>query len=116
MVWDVKTISKDVTDKDELRWAIWNHKYHLSAAHHMAVMKACGVDVKGWGWIFVKSSGYPHIVVSPCDKETLEFGKRDFEDAVGKIKICLEKNEWPGMPSGMIELGLPDYVKDNKYR
>jgi exodeoxyribonuclease VIII len=115
IVWDVKTSKDDITDESQIRSVIWKHKYHLSAAHHMSVMRACGVDVKGWGWIFVKSTGYPHIVVAKCDQETLDCGQKDFESAVKKIKICLDKDDWPGVETGIIETGLPYYVHDTFY-
>ena len=53
-IWDLKTSSKPVDDS-ALAKTVFHMGYHFQAAHHTLVLKECGIDVSGWGWIFVST-------------------------------------------------------------
>lgn len=107
-VWDVKTTSKAMDDESLAR-VIFDHGYHFSAAHHMRVMQECGHDVEEWGWIFVSTATpCPHIVLKKASKRMLESGRQDWHYAFEKLKMCEEKDCWPGFDEEIREIDFSD--------
>ena len=108
-IWDVKTTSKPVDD-DSLAKTIFHYGYHFSAAHHTRVLREAGIDVKGFGWIFVSTdTPYPHIVMKKSSAALTKAGEMDFEYAVELLGSCTQDNDWPGYPQEPTEIGLPSY-------
>jgi len=112
-VWDVKSCSKDIDD-DSLSKVIFNNGYHFSAAHHMQVMKLCGVEVETWGWIFVSTgTPCPHIIIKEASEELIEAGLRDWHYAFNRLIESLETDSWDGYSKEIEKIGLPYFA--NKY-
>ena len=114
-VWDVKTTSKPVSN-EQLEKTVFDNGYHFSAAHHMAVMKQAGFDVKQWGWIFVSTSTpCPHIVIRKASDELLQAGERDWIYTFEVLQECMKKNIWPGYDEEILEIGLPEWIERKYY-
>ncbi len=110
-VWDVKTSVK-MADDDTLARTIFLMGYHFQAAHHMFVLKNAGIDVKGWGWIFVSTgTPHPHIILRRASKELLEAGRTDHSYARNLLEACTRDNHWPGFPQTPVEIGLPQWAE-----
>ena len=110
-IWDLKTTSKPVDDAS-LEKTIFNYGYHFQAAHHSWVMREAGIDVKGFGWIFVSTgTPYPHIRLKRATPELLEAGMIDHKYAMELYERSKEINEWPGYPDEIEEINLPHYAE-----
>ncbi len=102
VVWDLKTTSKGMEDRD-LAWTVLKMSYHFQAAHHMSVLGA----TDGWGWIFVSTDGPAvHIRCFRASDLFLEKGNDDFNRALETYQECLRTREWPGFAD---EIGILEY-------
>lgn len=112
-VWDIKTFSSDELDEESLARTIFKWGYHFSAAHHIAVMESCGIEVKSWGWAMVSTkTPAPHIILKRASKDFLRAGKQDFNRALSLYKMCKEENRWPGFDDDIQEIDLPRYAQN----
>lgn len=110
-IWDVKTSSKPVDD-ESLSRTIFSMGYHFQAAHHTNVFKACGVDIKGWGWVFISTgTPYPHIVMRRASANLLKAGQDDWEYAAETLSDCLADDEWYGYVDEVTEIDLPVWAE-----
>lgn len=110
-VWDLKTSSKGMDD-NSLSRTIFNNGYHFQAAHHTQVLKAAGIDVKGWGWIFVSTdTPYPHIVMRKASPALLAAGYEDWKYAKRLLEQCTKDDQWPGFAKLPLEIDLPQWAE-----
>ena len=110
-VWDLKTSSKPVDD-DTLSRTIFNWGYHFQAAHHTQVLKAAGIDVQGWGWIFVSTSTPAvHIVMRKASAALLSAGLEDWKYAKHMLEQCTKDDHWPGYAKTPLEIDLPQWAE-----
>lgn len=109
-IYDIKTISTAPVDTNLAR-IIANYNYHFKAVHHMEVMQRCGVDVKGFGWIFI-TTHLPvcHIVVKRMGKHMQEKAHQMWIDATALLATCLGKEQWPGYSHQIEEIELPAWA------
>lgn len=119
-VWDVKTTSKLASSNkdinENLEDIVFQNGYHFSAAHHINVMKKCGIEVKTWGWIFVSTATpAPHIIIKKASQELLDAGQRDWNHAFTMLKECKKKDSWPGYDDEITEVGLPTWAERKFY-
>jgi exodeoxyribonuclease VIII len=112
-LWDIKTTREHV-HHDTLERLVFKNGYHFQAAHHMWVFRKCGLDIKGFGWIFIPTSmDAVHIVPKIASDELLECGARDHEVARRILKICHDNDNWHGLGEGEVvdSLELPQYAR-----
>jgi hypothetical protein len=110
-IWDLKTSSKPV-DNASLSRTIFNYRYHFQAAHHTWVFEQAGVDITGFGWIFVSTgTPYPHIVIRKASEKLMAIGRADHEYAMKQHEHCKKHDEWPGHPEEIEEIDLPYYAE-----
>lgn len=110
-LWDVKSSSKDLDDQ-EIEKTIFQNGYHFQLAHHMKVFKHAGVDIKGFGWIFISTqTAAVHIVMRKASSALIDAGFKDHAYALSLLKKCIETNSWPGYDDGISEVGLPRYAE-----
>lgn len=109
-IWDLKTTSKPVDDQS-LERTIFNYGYHFQAAHHSWVFKEAGVDISGFGWIFV-STGTPavHIRLKRATPEMLTAGAIDHKYAMEQYENCKKDDIWPGYSDEIEDIDLPHYA------
>ena len=109
-IYDLKTTSKPIDD-ESLSRTIFNFGYHFQATHHTAVFKAAGIDVSGWGWIFVSTqTPAVHIVMRTASKELLAAGKQDWDYAKDRLNNCTKFDKWETHTDEVSEIGLPGYA------
>lgn len=113
-IYDIKTLSVNPTD-DNLAKTIANYNYHFKAVHHMEVMKRCGVDVKGFGWIFI-TTHLPvcHIVIRRMGDFMYYIAHDLWVEATARLANCIKTNEWPGYSDEIKDIELPSWATPRK--
>jgi hypothetical protein len=114
MFWDIKTTSKPM-NRASLNSVVDNFHYAFQAAHHMHVFKKLGMNVSGFGWIFISTdSPATHVTIRPASDEVLEVGNRQFLSALEILKECESEDYWPGYEQydGML-IELPKWKQNN---
>lgn len=101
MIWDLKTISGGITQKD-MEWAVHRWGMAFQAAHYCEVFKK-----DRFGWIFI-STDKPavHILIRRASDSVLEEGRRQFHKALQLRNECREKGIWPGYGDEIKEINL----------
>lgn len=110
-IWDIKTTSSPVTDRD-IQNTIIKYKYHFKAAHHLEVLKAVGFEPKGWGWLFI-TTNLPvcRIVGKIMSEDLLHHATEMHIDAVSTLAECTANDEWPRFQTEITEIDIPDWGK-----
>lgn len=112
MIWDIKTTSKGLSDRD-LERLIFQSGYHFQAAFHSLVFKA-HTPITGFGWIFI-STGTPavHVVTRRASAKVLEAGDYDVTYALDLLQKCKESDSWWGQSDDEIkEINLPEFAQN----
>ena len=103
-IYDIKTTSSPVTDIGIAR-TIMKYQYHLKAAHHTQVMRRAGLDIKGFGWIFITTNQDAfHIVVKRLSAPLLEASIDKHTELVSLLAQCTKDDTWPGYSQEVEEI------------
>ncbi len=110
-IWDMKTSRKPMDD-DSLPRVIFQNGYHFQAAHHTQTFRAAGLDIQGWGWIFVSTeTPAVHILLRKASDRLLAAGLQDWHYAKELYEKCAADNCWPGYDAEPREISLPEYAE-----
>jgi hypothetical protein len=71
--------------RDSLTRAIVDYGYEVSAAHYLAVAELLGLDVSGFGWVFVDKSDEHRVTVVDVDDAFLDRGRVLREQAIRRL-------------------------------
>jgi hypothetical protein len=108
LIFDLKT-TQDASP-DAFRRSVSNFRYHAQAAMYLDGVTACSCPAESFLLIAVEKSP-PHLVgVYALDAEAMQFGRRAVRRDLTTMAGCLERDEWPGLPDGIVTLDLPPWV------
>ncbi len=113
-IYDIKTLSINPSDAN-LAKTIANYNYHFKAVHHMEVMKRCGVDVRGFGWIFM-TTHLPvcHVVVKRMGYQMKEIAHDMWVEATALLANCVKTSQWPGYSENVEDIELPNWAMPSR--
>ena len=112
-IWDVKTTSKEVDDNN-LGKTVFFNGYHFQAAHHSLVFREAGVDIKGFGWIFISTqTPAVHVITRRASEEVLDAGVYDHTFAFETLKRCQLSGQWQGFDDDIKDLRFPEFIDRN---
>ena len=109
-IWDVKSTAMGLDD-ETLDKEIHKRKHHVGAAHYIRVFEQAGVEINGFGWIFVSTGPIPHIRLKTAPLWMLGYGLLDLRRAMAKLETTQERDEHPGWPDEITEADLPYWAK-----
>jgi len=105
IIWDLKTTSDGLSDHEMMR-SIYKYNYGFKAAHHMEVMKRCGLDIKGFGWIFLSTNtAKPQFAVRKCSDLMLMKCEDDWSKCLSVLSLCEKTKHYPGVPQEISIIG-----------
>lgn len=109
-IYDIKTTSMMPTD-DNIQKIILKYNYHFKAVHHLEVMRRCGVNAKGFAWIFI-STHLPvkHIVIRKMGSAMHSFAYNMWREAIDTVAQCENTQIWPSYSESVQEIELPDWA------
>lgn len=94
VIWDVKTTTKGL-GFNSLDRTINNMGYHFQAAVYREVFSLFR-PIRGYGWIFVDTSGAAlDIVCRTAPAFLLEQGDEEFSKAYNVLYDCIKSGKWP---------------------
>jgi ATP-dependent exoDNAse (exonuclease V) beta subunit len=105
---DYKTFSD--LDIDNVEREIHRKKYHWQSAWYLDIFNAIyKTNSKNFVHIFIDSESY---VARPfvLGDASLDKAREEITPIYELYKRCLEKNEWPGYPDGIVDCELPHYA------
>ena len=108
---DFKTTSLGLTDENLAR-TVDNLGYDVSAGHYIrGLTKLIPESAGRWRWLWLWSeTSQPHETrITQADAATLEIGDRKAATAQVIFERCLREGNWPGYPSDIGIVGLPDW-------
>lgn len=91
---DVKT----TTDCTE--WEFMNQAYRLMypmqlAYYDKGIQQIMNMELENRAWMVVESGGTFEVAVHEASPKTMSHGRYEVREAMGKLKTCIEQNEWP---------------------
>lgn len=104
---DLKT-GRDLSDRG-IQKAIQNYGYHLQAQHYLDGMAAMGEDYDRFVVIWVENSAPYEVRATEFDQgcEWLQLAKVELATLKAEYNRCLEEQNWPGYPDGVMAAPLP---------
>ena len=95
--------------------SVANYRYHVQAAFYSDVFHwETGDHLQAFGFLAVESE-LPHAnAIYVLDDESLEHGRTLYRAALNRYADCIDKGEWPALPSEPQILSLPAWaMRDN---
>ena len=90
----------------------FDYKFHISAAMTLNGIEAATGE-RPWSYVFVAVEKDPVCVaVYAADEDFIQAGQRALNEILPKFKECFDTNVWPGYPTTIETLSLPEWVKN----
>lgn len=109
---DLKTTTS-VRTRDLVRTVV-KYGYDQQAAHYLDGLATVGLVDAGFVFVFAESRP-PHLVravqLSPA---WLERGRRRNREALDELDRCLDLDDWPGAPPGLLTLEPPPWLDTDR--
>lgn len=101
---DLKTCQS--AHPSDVRRAIRNYLYHLSAAFYLQGIEAERLAIPQWRWVFVeKKAPYAVAVYKPADA-LIDEGDRLVSQALDIYRMCMRRQTWPSFDDEPIEIDI----------
>lgn len=89
--------------------AVMNYGYDLQAEHYRQVWKAATGEDRAFRFVFQEKTAPFEGCVIELGGETLAMARRRLARAREVWRLCLRDNHWPGYPSGVHRIELPEW-------
>jgi hypothetical protein len=111
---DYKTTTESVAPESFER-VIFKYGYHISAAWYLRVMEiVTGKPHQDFAIIAVEKNP-PHLVnVFVLKPAVINLGLELIDRTLPRLKECIERNEWPGYPERIHEIGIPTWAEQRE--
>lgn len=109
VVVDLKTYGLDM-DSRSLEKHSYKMSYHLQSRHYLnGVNHVLGLQSNLFAHVYIATED-PYLVrVVVLNDAALEKAQTDIEPLLEAYKQCLKSNNWPGYPTGIDEITIPDF-------
>lgn len=104
---DFKTCESASPDACER--AVMNYGYDLQAEHYRQVWKAATGEDRTFRFVFQEKTAPFEVCVIELGGETLAMARKRLARAREVWRLCLRDNHWPGYPSGVHRIELPEW-------
>jgi len=107
---DLKTSNVINPSPWDLGRKVYDYQYHCQLALYRDGLRANGVDVNETYLAFVENSPPFDSVAMRLGEFELGMGQQTVRQCLELLAVCTEKDEWPGVASGIVDLWFPDFV------
>lgn len=90
--------------------SIYNYGYHRQAAMYLDGAFANGIEVTHYVWLALEKKPPYAWRMYRADAGMLAAGKASLELLMKRYAKCVERNEWPGYPEEVVDIGLPPWA------
>ena len=109
---DLKT-TISVRTRDLVRTVV-KYGYDQQAAHYLDGLASLGLVDAGFLFVFAEARA-PHLVrVVQLSQTWLERGRRRNREALEVLDRCLDLDDWPGAPPGLLTLEPPGWLDTDR--
>jgi len=106
---DVKTCDK--ASPTAIRRAVYDYGYTIQAAAYSEGVRACGLGILPFIFVFVEKAA-PHLVtVAQLDEEAYAYGEQRWRDAIDLYDACVKADNWPAYSTDIETISLPAWAK-----
>lgn len=105
---DLKT-TQDASESDFSR-SVAKYAYHLQAAWYIDVCAQIGIEIENFAFIAAESAPPYAVSVFELEEEAVDFGRRQYRQALDVYLTCLETNRWPAYSDDVVKLALPSWA------
>lgn len=102
--------------KDAFSSQLYNLGYHRSAAFYIDGCRASGIDIDTYLFLAVEKEPPYLVALYQLEQTAIECGRKEVEGLLDLYGRCETKSEWPGLPDGVIPIGLPGWAYDRAMR
>lgn len=108
---DIKTAQS--AEDTSFGYSISSYDYHIQAAMMIdAVKKIANQDHKNFIFIVVEKERPYCVRTIELDEEDISLGQSEYKNYLKRMKVCFEKNEWPGYPHTRIKLS--EFIRNKR--
>ena len=88
-----------------------NFGYHIQAAFYMdGISSIFERQCKAFVFIAVEKKPPYAVAVYTLDRESVDYGRMEYREAIARYAECLRNNTWPGYDSQVKEISLPRWA------
>lgn len=95
--------------KEAFQLSVLNFGYYRQAALYLDGARACGLDAKQFLFIAVESEAPFAAACYRIDEASIQIGRDKNRELLALYKSCKESHVWPGYPSEVQDIGLPEW-------
>lgn len=92
----------------------WNYRYHVQAPFYLDGAEHAGLNASHFVFIAVETTAPYLCAVYYADAEMLEAGRREYLADLRVYLECLRTNTWPGYPTDMKPISLPEWATKSR--
>lgn len=109
-LFDIKT-TQDASPEGFAR-TIYSYRYYWQAALYLEGMAALGKPCTDFAIIAVETTPPYGARVYNLRAEIIDLARKEIRPLMAFYKACQERNDWPGYPSGIVDIGLPKWAEN----
>jgi len=102
--------------KDAFSRQLHSLHYHWSAAHYILGASECGIKIDAYLFLAVEKEPPYLCALYQLEQTALDVAFCDVERLLDLYAKCQTKEEWPGLPVGVIQIGLPVWAYERAMR
>lgn len=106
-LWDLKTTTSAAPN--DVERTIMNLGYQVQAQHYLDVWKAATGEERSFVFIFVEKEPPFEVTFAKIAYGTMVIAQKQIARARDLWRLCLDRNDWPGYPPGIMEIDLPEW-------
>lgn len=108
-LYDLKTTTD--ANPESIAKTIMSYGYDVQAQHYREVWKAATGEDRAFRFIFVEKEPPHEICIIELSGDDLLMAERRIRRAREIFAGCLANDDWPGYPSGIVQIKLPEYYQ-----
>lgn len=93
---------------------IVKYGYDQQADHYLTGLASLGIPDVGFVFAFVEAAAPHHVRVVQLSERWLERGRRRNREALDLLDRCLDLDDWPGAPEGLLTLEPPAWLDTDR--
>jgi hypothetical protein len=111
IILDLKTTS--AADPDSFSKSCANFGYALQNSFYLDCCEAAGIEAHTLIFITVENTAPYLCTAYSLDEVSIEWGRDHYRSALSKYRECMALDDWPGFPSGISTISLPQWTLRN---